>query len=130
MRKFTNNYPEVVQEFCNKVLLVLDHIKFYQRTFEPNLSADEEQICFDILCKDRLQNFLKGEELEFKSDTESTEIINLSVATIILYRLKDKGYIDCVEDEKGNEIFFLTAKGKDIVEGSRIDKEKTYIVPK
>lgn len=130
MKTYTNNYPDSVQEFANKVMVVLDYISFFQKTFNPDLTLEEKQMFFNCICKDRLGNFLKGIELEFESDKESTEVIDLAVAMISLNRLKDKGFVDSIENEHGEEVFFLTPKGKEIVKNNGNYKTKEFIIPK
>ena len=58
-----------------------------------------------------LPKFLKGEELMI-TEKEVDILLRICLAEISMTALKEKGLIDFMEDENGEEVIFLTEKGK------------------
>lgn len=117
MSKYTigsvsENYPEAVQEFVNMTL----------HTFaEAGLAGEVDMFIFEEgLCKVALQKFLSGGELDW-SEAEFIDTLNLSIAQSHIAYLKERGYIDSIEDVNGEEIVWATEKGKEIINNTKPD---------
>jgi len=108
----SENYPEAVQEFVNATL---DVFVVAGLAGEVDMSIFEEE-----LCKVALQKFLSGGELDW-SEAEFIDTLNLSIAQSHIAYLKEKGYIDSIEDANGEEIVWATEKGKEIINSTKSD---------
>ena len=59
------------------------------------------------------QQWLKGDDDEIGLDEEKIyRLMLMAEANHLLDSLEKKGYIDSIDDEDGNEVVFLTTKGK------------------
>lgn len=67
----------------------------------------------DAISKIFFQQWLKGDEDEIGLDEEKIyKLMLMAEANYLLDGLEKKGYIDSIDDENGNEVVFLTTKGK------------------
>ena len=108
--KSCEHYPGLVREYASRVAEALS---------EDNFFVEEEidpRIFFVQLCERCMGYFLDGEGLPI-TDTDMVDVIRLSSAQTILESLKGRGLLDSIEDENGEERFFLTSEGKQVAEG-------------
>ena len=70
-----------------------------------------EPIAMEKISEFMLPKFLKGEELMI-TEKEVDILLRICLAEISMTALKEKGLIDFMEDENGEEVIFLTEKGK------------------
>jgi len=95
-------YPQPVQDYVNEII---DSIK---EDFDSEFGIEE----FRKNCSEKiLEKFINGEDLVLDED-EMISVLNLTTAETILNNLKRKEIVDSIEDEHGEEIYFLTARGK------------------
>jgi DNA-binding MarR family transcriptional regulator len=59
-----------------------------------------------------LGRWLNGEELEDFPEEEFSSILNRSIIESCIKRLSDRNLLDCIEDEKGETLYFVTEKAK------------------
>jgi predicted transcriptional regulator len=59
-----------------------------------------------------LGRWLNGEELEDFPEEEFSSILNRSIIESYIKRLSDRNLLDCIEDEKGETLYFVTEKAK------------------
>lgn len=109
--KYYQDYPEPVALISEKFITVLEESRFF---------SDEdvdENITFKEFADSILPKWINGEDIhdeELLSEDDFSRILNLSIFKTNLESLRNKNLIDSIEDEKGEEIFFLTKKGKEV----------------
>ena len=64
------------------------------------------------MCESLLEKFLLGEELLW-NDEEINQVLKLSIVHSSLKKLKEKGLVDFIQNEEGEEIIFLTENGRE-----------------
>lgn len=106
-------YPESVSEITGKILEGLNEAEFF--TTEE---ADYD-ITFKRFADFFLGKWVKGDALEEISEQEFNDLLHSSVIESDLERLKSKNLLDCIEDENGKMLYFVTEEGKKAVEGFR-----------
>jgi len=102
-------FPEPVMDYSHKVTNTLN---------EDNFFSEEEinpKIFFNKLCENVLPNWLNGESLQLTED-QMIEVITHSAAQSVLQALGEKGLLDSITGDDGEERFFLTPDGKIIAD--------------
>ena len=103
-------YPDSVEEKTQMCMEALE--KAYAEM--PEFDFDNSQAYLrDAISKIFFQQWLKGDEDEIGLDEEKIyKLMLMAEANYLLDGLEKKGYIDSIDDENGNEVVFLTTKGK------------------
>jgi hypothetical protein len=104
-------YPEQVLQRGNEVLEGLREAGYLEQDAEINNS-----LLLENLCKFFLDKFMAGDDLIITED-ECDEIYIKTGINTSLDSLIEKGLFDSIEDENGEEIFFMTEKGKQLQNG-------------
>jgi len=111
--------PEVIQ-YVDTVMGVIEtglHPETKLNFFESEFTtADRGRRLFRMLVSDKATaNFLEREDTEIRLTMEQmADIMKETVVRASLEELRDNGLIDWIEDENGNEMVFLTEKGKEM----------------
>lgn len=109
--------PEVIA-YADRVMSLLEeglHPKTKLNFFQSEFSTpDRGRNLFRTIISDvATANFLEREDNEVKLSMEQmADSMKEAVIRASLEELRDKGLVDWVEDEKGDEIVFLTEQGK------------------
>lgn len=112
-------YQPIVIEKVNIIIDSLDESDFFNEN-----DIKDKTFAFNIICEKLTEKFILG-ELEngdgiFNED-EFHQLLSEIVATHHLENLKKKGLVNSIENEYGEEVFFLTDLGKD--EAKKITNE-------
>lgn len=100
-------YPQKVEEYCK---IITDHFKSW--AIEQEADPDKFSHYFnDSLCKKVFPKWLNSEDI-ILTENEVIECLNFAWAEYNLNSLKEKGLIDSIEDENGEEVWFPTQNGK------------------
>ncbi len=102
----SKDYPDAVQELVNTTMEVA---YYYDLMDEVDPAVLEE-----LLCESALQKFFGGGEMKWDEE-EFTETIGIATAHTHINHLKKLGFVDSIEDDKGDEIIWVTDKGKELV---------------
>ena len=102
-KEFT--YPDPVMDYSHKVTNALNEDNFF------NEEEINPRIFFNRLCENVLPNWINGDSLQLTED-QMMEVITHSAAQSVLQTLEQKGLLDSITGEDGEERFFLTADGK------------------
>ena len=103
------NSPERVAKRSSEITdLLLEDNFLESESISPN-------IFYRTLFNKLLEKWTAGDNLELSED-EMIQVISISSATSVLEDLKRKGLINSIEDESGEDVFFLTEEGKYIAE--------------
>lgn len=102
----SENYPEPVQEFVNQTMHILQAGLLLEDT--------DPSILEDLLCKSALHKFLSDGEL-FWNDNEVFDSLCISETQTHINHLLEMGLLDSIEDERGEEIVWVTEKGKTVL---------------
>jgi hypothetical protein len=112
-------YTSDVIQYVDNVMEVLEHglhpetkLNFFESEFT---TADRGRRLFRKLVSDTAtNNFLEHEDGVIKLTMEQmADIMKETVVRASLEELRETGLIDWIENEHGQEIVFLTEKGKD-----------------
>tara|TARA_R110000868_G_scaffold387547_1_gene656150 strand:- start:862 stop:1251 length:390 start_codon:yes stop_codon:yes gene_type:complete len=103
-------YPDSVEEKTQMCMEALE--KAYAEM--PEFDFDKSQAYLrDSINNIFFQQWLKGDDDEIGLDEEKIyRLMLMAEASHLLDSLEKKGYIDSIDDEDGNEVVFLTTKGK------------------
>lgn len=112
-----NNWPEPVVELTNLVMAAFKEEGLFEA--EPEL---EEEWFFEALAEIAFPKFVNGTDM-FWSEDEIDNAINRGMAYSITIKLKQEGLMDWIEDENGEQIVFLTKKGKELGKNFQMDTE-------
>jgi hypothetical protein len=113
MEKYTigtvsKNYPEAVQDLVNLTMMVAKDSGIVGASGNTDPDILEE-----MLCELALNKFLADGEMHW-DEHEFVECCQLAAAHTVIRDLKNEGLIDSIEDENGEEVVWITAKGKEI----------------
>lgn len=103
-------YPEPVQNEVDRILLIGEELGVFR----------DEKLGIDLINRDILRENLSkyilpkwlNNDYEI-NDIELNKIFNLSLVESSLNRLKKLGLVDGIEDKDGEEVFWITPKGKE-----------------
>jgi hypothetical protein len=106
-------YPDSVIDFANEAYdtiseTLVESFPTYDKKWMKEISL--EFICSKI----GLPKFLKGEDLLFKDQEEAYNFLNHIYVELAIRSLIKKGLVDSIENEEGEEMIFLTQKGKEL----------------
>ena len=106
----TKIYPDSVEEKTQMCMEALE--KAYAEM--PEFDFDKSQAYLrDSINNIFFQQWLKGDDDDIGLDEEKIyRLMLMAEASHLLDSLEKKGYIDSIDDEDGNEVVFLTTKGK------------------
>ena len=106
----TKIYPDSVEEKTQMCMEALE--KAYAEM--PEFDFDKSQAYLrDSINNIFFQQWLKGDDDDIGLDEEKIyRLMLMAEANHLLDSLEKKGYIDSIDDEDGNEVVFLTTKGK------------------
>jgi len=97
-------YPDSVRE---RACEIFNGLKDSGYTIDMDV-----ELFFENLCKFFLEKWLAGDEVMEITEDECDEIFICSGIDSGLQELIDRGLLDTIEDEDGNEILWATEKGK------------------
>jgi len=103
-------YQRQIIELADKIIDSLVESDFYK-----DEEIDDYEPGRVIICDFLTQKFINGElndGMVNMSETELGKVLSLIIASSAISSLTEKGLINSFEDETGEELFFLTAKGK------------------
>jgi len=104
----SKNYPEAVQDLVNLTMVVAKE----SGIIGAQASADPD-ILEDLLCKMALDKFLCDGEMHW-GEEEVVDCCNQAVAHTLIRDLKNEGLVDSIEDENGEEVVWITEKGREV----------------
>lgn len=108
-------YQPLIIEKSKKIINILEEGEFF-----IDMEITDTSYAFNYFCEKLTEKFING-DLNFDDEGLFTEeemdrYLHEIVIGSMLGSLKDKGLIDYIEDENNEEMFFLTKKGREVVE--------------
>jgi len=100
------NWPKPVVELTNIAVKAFREEGLFEA--EPEL---EEEWFYEALAEIAFPKFVDGRDMLWSED-EIDNAITKGLAYSITIQLKKEGLMDWIEDENGEQIIFLTEKGK------------------
>ena len=109
------NYPDTVQKWLDGVYNQLKDDGFFEE-HELEISdlieeKEVEEIFYDVMGDEALQSWLSHGEVKVDVQTMTTTLFQV-IVKIHVHQLKREGTVDSIENEKGDEIMWVTEKGK------------------
>ena len=71
-----------------------------------------QETAVEVLTDYFMKRFLEGQSMAFDTEDDVEREMRQIIANDVLKRLKSRGVVDCIEDEHGEMVHFLTSKGK------------------
>lgn len=109
--------PDIL-EYTNKIIQSLDDaaydydIDYFEEYSDPVLGR---KIFHRLLCETATRNLLEREDGDIMLDSEQfMRCMRESVIRTSLETLRQKGLVDWIENENGDDVVFVTEKGKDM----------------
>jgi hypothetical protein len=103
-------YPAEVANVLQKFHTGLLEENFY---FDHDITEHGEKAMIEAAAPFFMKKWIDGDEEE-PTYEELLGIMQKTITYGIIYGLKEKKLIDTIEDENGEEVVFLTKKGKDL----------------
>lgn len=104
------NYPEAVQDLVNMTMRIATESGIIGKGSETDADILEE-----MLCKLALQKFLNGGDMYWDSEQEFVDACKLATVHSVIRSLQKEGLIDSIENEDGEEVVWVTDKGRALV---------------
>ena len=104
------NWREPVADLTNLAVSALKADGLFEQ--EPELL---EEWFYEALAEIAFPKFIAGTDMLWSED-EIEDAINRGLAYSITIKLKQEGLMDWIEDENGEQMIFLTEKGKKVGE--------------
>lgn len=101
-------FPESVLETANAVYDIFEEDIVKKTEKDPEFCRP---ICMDIFSEFFLPKFLNGEDLTM-SESDVGPLYFQCITNVSIESLKQKGLINTIEDESGEEVVWLTEEGK------------------
>ncbi len=120
METISQYYPEAVRIVVEPIITNFRQLGV--ESYIINANVLEKQMC--ELC---LQKFLGDGEVFLEMD-EMLSLVEKSFAITAVDELISSGLVDAIEDENGQEIVFLTNKGKDAIDRYKKDGDLDNIL--
>lgn len=111
-----DDYPKPVSELTEKLLDGLEEEDFFKT---ENANYD---ITFRRFADSALKKWIKGDDMEDFTEEEFSQILRFSMVESDLLRMQERGILDSIEDDNGEQMYFLTEKGKNEVENYMQDQ--------
>lgn len=109
-------YPEKVINYSREIFDCFAAGNFFsEEDIDPFIFSK-------FLCEKVMPNWLSGDDVEL-TEEDLMEVILYSSTKSVLIGMKNKGLLDSIEDESGEECFFLTPDGKEAAEELSSRKE-------
>ena len=99
-----SKYPQILIEIAEKSLPIFNEV-----ILENDINID---IFKETVCEKLFPKYINGDKLTFNAD-DVVDVMNISNNRSKLKFLIDQGLVDILEDENGNQLRFLTEKGKE-----------------
>lgn len=107
-------YQPIIIERVNEMIEILTETQFFS-----DYDLDNTEFAKTYLLDKLTEKFISGEydmeEDEFFEEEEFETVLKEIVAGTLLYELKKKGLVDSYDDDKTEEMFFLTEKGRKLL---------------
>ena len=106
---YYTDYPKSVSNIADKIIESLVEDEFFEK----------EGACPDVTFKKFaeaiLPKWINGNIMDIFSDDEFSSILNESIVESRVISLKERGFLDYIEDSDGKIHYFLTERGKEAV---------------
>lgn len=108
-----NKYPQVVQDYLKTWVPIMLNMAIEEGENVTEKHIEESVV--SVIGEKALQNFLKTGDptVHIEDEEEGVKLINNIFTNSIINKLRDDGFLDTIENENGEEIIFLTQKGKE-----------------
>ena len=105
------NYPDEVKNYIEEMYTVLEEEGFFK---ENEIEQNGKRAFIEVAGPQIMKRWLSGDmdEVIDEDDTLYT-ILKQTVALSLMLNVKDKGMVEMLDDENGDEFFYLTQEGKD-----------------
>lgn len=107
-------YQPIIIKRVDELIEVLTETQFFS-DYDLNNTEFAKTYLLDKLTEKFISGEYDMEEDEFFEEEEFETVLKEIVAGSILYDLKKSGFVESYGDEITEEIFFLTEKGKDLL---------------
>jgi len=101
-----SNYPKEVELFLSEATVAVQLLNLGQKTPAHCIREVLGPIIFE--------QWMQGEITGFTDEEQMVQLLQRIVVVSVLDALKNEGLIDSVDGEHGDEMVFLTSKGKEL----------------
>ncbi len=107
-------YQPIVIECTENLIKGLEDADFFKDYEITDLTYTKNYLN-ELFTQKFINGELDDEETPFFSEEEFEVLLKEIAAGSVLYDLKKQGYVNSYEDDKTEEMFFLTKKGKEFL---------------
>ena len=112
----STTYPQEVETYINGIYESLVDEGFY---FEEDIIEFAYEATRRVAGPMLLEQWLNG-EMNFDEDGWFEKMLKLIIVNARMMSLEKKGLVGSIDDEHGDNVFFATEKGKDLIK--KMDK--------
>lgn len=106
------NYPEAINEWLEKVHISLTESEFYfENEIDPAIGKTS---LFSQAGAAALKSWVESGEIKITEDA-MIDILHMVMVESTLRSLQEKGVIGSLDDNQGDEVFYITEAGKSIM---------------
>lgn len=105
-------YPDSVTEVAEQIYSVFEEDLIKEMEYKSKEWC--KPIGMEVINKFMLPKFIDGQELLLTDEEEIEVLYTKCLAELSIRSLKERGLIDLIEDENGEEVIFLTENGKKV----------------
>jgi hypothetical protein len=108
-------FPQSVEDYLTELINAIDGLDFFKSPEIPEGYENNAKVHFWNLSGEFVLNkFIDGNDL-LLNDVELEDSLNRSIIGACLDSLLDQGMINTIENEEGENVFWITDKGKEII---------------
>lgn len=105
------NYPDEVKDYIEQMYTVLEEEGYFR---ENEIEQNGKKAFIEVAGPQIMKRWLSGDMGRVIDEDDTLYcILKQTVALSLMLNVKDKGIVGILDDENGDEFFYLTQEGKD-----------------
>jgi predicted transcriptional regulator len=104
---YYQDYPKSISNVADKIIESLIEDEFFEK------EGALVDVTFKKFADAILPKWINGNIMDIFSDDEFSSILNESIVESRVISLKERGFLDYIEDNEGKVHYFLTNQGKE-----------------
>lgn len=105
--------PTEIEEVANQTVQSAMESDFFENDIHPDVCEEAKNIMFNLAASILLKRWMNGETLQYTED-EAMDFLHRTIVDSSLYHLFKLGVLDSIEDENGEEVFWVKEEYKNM----------------
>ena len=108
------NYPDEVKNYIEEMYAVLEEDGFFK---DNEIEENGKKAFIEVAGPQFMKRWVSGDMNEVIDEDDTLKLIlKQTMALGLLFNVKDKGLLGLLDDENGDEFFYLTQEGHDFLD--------------